>query len=212
MNVSKSVASDWANRGAYWVKKTNPTPQYKPSKRHSKHKPLVLSGHGLRLSVHCGTLLIQCGFTHYPQNKEAYRFFNQDRQLPSRIIILDSSGSISFDALGWLANQNVPLIQINWKGEVLNTSATAYAADPDIVYKQIDFLKNGKSFKYSKMLILQKIVNCYEVINNHSDNSEIESDVLNKIKDKIKILKRGNISDYDELLNIEAICAASYFR
>ena len=211
-NISQSAACDWGLRGDYWLKKINPKSQYKATKKQSKHKPLVLSGHGLRLNVHCGTLLIGCGFTHYPQNKETYRFFPQDRQLPSRIIILDSNGSISLTALEWLANQNVPLIQINWKGEVLNTSSTAYSADPDIVYKQIDYLKSGKAFKYSKMLIIQKIENCYEVIHSHPDNSEIKFDILNKIKDKIKILKGRKINNYEELLNIEAVCAAAYFR
>ena len=109
----------WAERGDYWFQKLNPVPQYKARRRHSSHKPLVLSGHGIRLNVDSGTLLIKCGFTHYPQKREEHRFFPQDRQLPSRIVILDGDGSITFDALQWLSAQNVQLVQINWRGEVV---------------------------------------------------------------------------------------------
>ena len=33
------------------------------------------------------------------------RFFRGDLSLPSRIILLDGSGTISFDVLSWLAEQ-----------------------------------------------------------------------------------------------------------
>jgi hypothetical protein len=32
---------------------------------------------------------------------------------------LDGSGSISFDVLDWLAEQEIPLIRISWTGEVV---------------------------------------------------------------------------------------------
>jgi CRISPR-associated protein Cas1 len=62
----------------------------------------VLVGHGVRLRVHQGTLLVQNGFTHYPQKREELRLFLGDRRLPSRIIALDSDGSISLDVIKWL--------------------------------------------------------------------------------------------------------------
>lgn len=116
-NLAQKDTSDaWAERGEYWQKKLNPIPQYKAKKRRIIHRPLVLSGHGIRLNIECGTLLIKCGFTHYPQEREEYRFFPKDRQLPSRIVILDGDGSITFDALEWLSMQGVSLIQIDWEG------------------------------------------------------------------------------------------------
>ena len=39
----------WGERGEYWQKKMNPVPQYKARKRRILHKPLVLSGHGIKL-------------------------------------------------------------------------------------------------------------------------------------------------------------------
>ena len=68
------------------------------------------------LRVDQGTLLVKDGFTHYPQVQDIRRFFPGDRNMPSRIIIVDGDGNITLDALSWLAQQNVPLVKINWQG------------------------------------------------------------------------------------------------
>jgi hypothetical protein len=77
---------------------------------------LILAGHGVSLRIEAGTLLIRNGFTHYPQKRKTYRFFKGDSDLPPRIIMLDGSGSITFDVLTWLNEQNVPLVKIDRTG------------------------------------------------------------------------------------------------
>lgn len=66
-----AAKNDWTVRGDYWLKKRNPVPQYKTRKHRKIQKPLILSGHGIRLKVEADTLLITCGFTHYPQTRTA---------------------------------------------------------------------------------------------------------------------------------------------
>jgi hypothetical protein len=83
------------------------------------------------LRIDGGSLLIRNGLTHYPQKAETYRFFKGELAIPERIIMLDGTGSISFDVLAWLAEQRVSLIQINWKGEV--SSFTLRPAVPQIL-------------------------------------------------------------------------------
>ena len=210
---SQSNTSEaWSERGDYWLKKINPIPQYKAKKRRIIHKPLVLSGHGIRLNIHCDTLLIKCGFTHYPQKREEYRFFPQDRQLPSRIVILDGDGSISLDALEWLSNQGVSLVQIDWKGDVSSVGGVAYSADFNLVKKQLEFKNNKKGINYSKFLISEKIKNACETVQCISDNSENSQLILNKMREQLKILRKTNITNVTELLTIEGIAAAAYFR
>jgi hypothetical protein len=58
--------------------------------------------------------------------------------IPERIILLDGSGSISFDVLSWLAEQKVSFIRINWKGEIVCVvGASGYSANPFRVRWQI---------------------------------------------------------------------------
>jgi hypothetical protein len=64
--------------------------------------------------VENGALTIQNGFTNYPQQREIIRYFRGDVSLPERIILLDGSGSISFDVLSWLAEQKVSFIRIDY--------------------------------------------------------------------------------------------------
>jgi hypothetical protein len=48
---------------------------------------------GMSLRVENGALLIRNGLSHYPQERETFRFFRGDLLLPSRIILLDGSGT-----------------------------------------------------------------------------------------------------------------------
>lgn len=203
---------DWAIRGDYWIKKLHPTPQYKARKRRAIHKPLVLSGHGIRLNVHAGTLLITCGFTHYPQKREEYRLFPQDRQLPSRIVILDGDGSITIDALKWLAEQGVPLVQIDWRGEVGCIGNASYAANPEFVKHQLAMKDSEAGFDFSLWLIQEKIKNSYEVIKDISSNSSQAQPMLKKMKEQAANMKQNPPKTMLELLTVEGIAAAAYFR
>ncbi len=210
-NVSKKEQDDWSNRGEYWLKKINPIPQYKAQKRRKIHKPLVLSGHGIRLNVDRGTLIIKCGFTHYPQDLEHYRFFPQDRQLPSRIVILDGDGSITFDALDWLSEQNVPLVQINWKGDVSCVGGTtSYSAHPNIVKRQIE-IQQKLGFEFSKWLIVEKTKNAYETLKYISNNSSEAQPILKRMKELESILRKST-NNLSALLSIEGNIAQTYFR
>lgn len=201
----------WAERGDYWPKKINPIPQYKARKRRLIHRPLVVSGHGIKLNVHCGTLLIKCGFTHYPQQREEYRFFPQDRQLPSRIVILDGDGSITFDALEWLSAQCVPLVQIDWRGEVSYVGGANYAAAPVLVKRQRIMEQNGQGFKIATALILQKIENSYDTIKKLHDNSAEAQTALKKIQERIAAFKKKPPSNISALLSAEGVAAMHYF-
>src|SRR5689334_12046581 len=92
----------WADRCNYWLSlHTEPKRRGPPSRQ--SHKPLILTGHGMHLRVDHGALVVRNGFTHYPQAVDENRFFPGDRRLPSRIIVIDGNGNMSFDALSWLS-------------------------------------------------------------------------------------------------------------
>jgi hypothetical protein len=86
------------------------------AKRERPREPLVLCGHGVSLRIEGGALTVRNGLTHYPQKHATHRFFKGDLDLPTRIIMLDGSGSLSFDVLSWLAEQDVSLVRIDWRG------------------------------------------------------------------------------------------------
>src|ERR1700674_4350512 len=108
----------WATRSGMWRARVDKA-SARRTKRAKAQSALILAGHGVSLRVENGALTIQNGFTHYPQKREIIRYFPRDVALPERIILLDGSGSISFDVLSWLAEQKVILIRIDWKGDIV---------------------------------------------------------------------------------------------
>jgi hypothetical protein len=67
-SISAGDDTAWAERCEYWADEpTEPKHRGRPP-RHA-NRPLVITGHGMRLNIHHGTLLIESGFTHYPQER-----------------------------------------------------------------------------------------------------------------------------------------------
>jgi CRISPR-associated endonuclease Cas1 len=119
----------------------------------------------VRLRVHQGTLLVRNGFTHYPQKTEEQRFFPGDAKLPPRIIVLDCDGSISLDVLAWLSRHTIPLVQINWRGEVTSVVGNyGTPIDPVLRQAQLDALSNGVGLELATQLIRDKIAECQETL------------------------------------------------
>lgn len=114
----------WSSRCWFWGRELSGSNKRQSKKQRNK-EPLILAGHGVALRIENGSLFIRGGLTHYPQKPETYRYFRGELNLPERIILLDCSGSISFDVISWLAEQDIPLIQINWKGEIICLTGTS---------------------------------------------------------------------------------------
>jgi len=121
---------DWAKRCELWANRTKKA-SGRRAMRERPRQPLILSGHGVTLRVENGALTIRNGFTRYPQKQESYRFFKGELSIPERIVLIDGSGSVSFDVLSWLAEQGVSLIRVDWRGEVVCVaSRSGYSANP----------------------------------------------------------------------------------
>jgi len=91
-NIGHADDVGWSDRCEFW--RTLAAHKRGIPKKYRYREPLILCGHGIRLRVDHGTLLIRNGFTHYPQKSEDIRFFPGDPNLPDRIVISDGSGGI----------------------------------------------------------------------------------------------------------------------
>jgi hypothetical protein len=65
--LSNSDDQAWAERGAYWQQLADPPQRLYLTRRPGQPRPLVLAGHGVRLRVEHGTLVVRHGFTHHPR-------------------------------------------------------------------------------------------------------------------------------------------------
>jgi CRISPR-associated protein Cas1 len=205
--------SAWAMRSEMWRSRVERA-SVRRTKRAKPQSALILAGHGVSLRIHGGALEIKNGLTHYPQQRETYFFFCGDPDLPKRIILLDASGSVSFDVLSWLNEQNVSLIRIDWKGEIICVAGKAgYSANPFRVQWQLETRGNpGLRIEYCRKLISQKIEASIVTLEKSIRRSEKWERAISSAYAALTKLDEKSLEAIIELRALEANCAAAYFR
>jgi CRISPR-associated endonuclease Cas1 len=207
--MAKSEA--WADRCGYWLK----APVEKRGRGHPRRqasKPLILTGHGMRLRVDNGALVVRNGFTHYPQAVNECRYFRGDRNRPSRIIVVDGSGSVSFDVLAWLAEQAIPLVQIDWRGQVVTVLGSGCGSNPERVAAQLAAQRSGKALAVARSLIAVKIENSVETLLQALPGSTNRDHAVSKLRAEAAGLARRSPKSIRELLGAEGRVAYAYFN
>jgi CRISPR-associated protein Cas1 len=203
----------WAERCEQWLGESRNGSRRRAARARPK-QPLVLCGHGVLLRVERGALTIRNGFTHYPQKQETYRFFNGELTIPPRIIMLDGSGSISFDVLAWLSEQNVSLIRIDWQGNVQTVlSNNGYAANPHRVQWQRETRVDPKQrMAFCIELIIRKIDGCIKTLEKIIPRSPAWEQAMKRAYADLTRLECNPPHDIVSLRALEAGSAAAYFR
>ncbi|MCR9077840.1 MAG: CRISPR-associated endonuclease Cas1 [Hyphomonadaceae bacterium] len=203
---------EWPIRCAYWHSKLQ---KHIPKrKRREKSKTgLVLTGNGLSINVDKGRLIIKDGFTHYPQKASQFEYFKGSLDIPPRIVVVDGKGSITLDALDWLAEQKVPLIRVRYNGE-FNSLLTSggQAADPKKLAWQIRARDDDhERTKFFKPLIQQKFENSIVTLEDFFEPSTFRESAITKISDYVERIKTEPIT-LKSLLGMEAQAASVYFQ
>lgn len=202
----------WAKRASYWEDKINSSLPANSNQKRRRKKPtvLILSGHGVTLHVEQGALSIQNGFTHYPQKRELWRLFPGQSNLPERIVMLDGNGSLSFDVLAWLSNQQIPLVQINWQGEVITVlGGHDHSAESKLVKAQKSANDSTVGLKISNELIKQKIQGCQFTLS-YFPESLPRNRALEKLSKSLAELNQP-VATIEMLRLIEGRAALAYF-
>ena len=204
--------TDWAERSVYWLDQSPIEFTKRATRKRWIRKPLVLTGHGIRLRSENGSLVIADGLTHYPQRQQQLRLFPGDWRLPSRIVILDSKGSITFDALSWMSEQNIPLVQINWKGEVINVAGgNGYAADQQLIEVQRAAQKDGRWVEIVRQLISEKISNAIETLDTALPTSPATELAIKKLQNDAVLMEEDPPSTVDGFRGVEGRVGFAYF-
>jgi CRISP-associated protein Cas1 len=203
----------WATRSGIWRGRM----ERASARRTKRAKPapaLTLSGHGVSLRIEGGALTIQNGFTHYPQKRETIRYFKGDSSLPERIILIDGSGSVSFDVLSWLSEQKVSLIRIDWKGDIVCVAgASGYSANPFRVRWQLETRENAELRNdYCRALISRKIDATIVTLEKAMRRSIKWERAMKSAYAALSRLNENPPETISELRALEANCAAFYFR
>lgn len=208
-----NAAADWTERCEHWTEEA--VKSARPRRRREREStPLILTGHGVSLKVDKSTLLVRDGFTHYPQRQEIRRFFPGDLETPQRIVMVDGSGQLTFDALNWLSEQGVHLVRINWRGDVVCVmAANGYSADPTKLEWQRRTRANDKArLKFACDLIRRKLVASLDTLDAIIPASPVRDTAEARARDAIARIDSGAVNDIAQLRGLEGPCAFAYFN
>ena len=205
-------ADDWAIRSENWLAEIEKM-QPKRRLRDRRKNPLILCGHGVSMRVENGALVIRDGFTHYPQEQATYRYFRGDLELPPRIILLDGSGTLSFDVLSWLGEQGVALARVKWNGEVaVVASGGGYAADATKVdWQRQTRADDARRFAFAADIIWKKLVASIVTLERHVPPSPAREVAMMRTLAGIRRLETETFPDMVDIFSIEGECAGVYF-
>jgi CRISPR-associated endonuclease Cas1 len=161
-----------------------------------------------------GTLLIRNGLTHYPQQREEFCFFKGEPAIPPRIITLDGSGWLSFEVIDWLAEQQVPIVRINWKGEVVSVlGGSGFSADRAKVCWQIETRYDpARRIEFATKLIAHKIANSIETLETVLPASTSRETAVSRLRREHERLQLEPPSTVPQLLGNEGRAGAAYFK
>ncbi len=167
----------------------------------------------MSLRVQNGSLVIRDGLTHYPQEQASHRFFRGDLSLPPRIVLIDGSGTLSFDVLTWLSEQGVALVRIDWSGNVASVlSGQGYGADRAKVQWQVETrADNLRRMALSVDLIRRKVANSIDTLETVLPDSAARDRSCTGLRSDLEILTQNPPTDIQVLRGIEGRASATYF-
>ncbi len=202
----------WAERGDYWEQHAAITqPRTEHRGRQFVREPLILTGHGVKFRIEQRTLVIRNGFTHYPQRRQEWRFFPGDRTLPSRIIVLDADGSISLHVVAWLARHAIPLVLLDWQGQVTSVlNGDGNAPDAALLQAQRATQYDGQGLQLATRLIRAKLDACIETLR-HLPPSLSRDQAIARVQRSVQELVVLPPPTIEALRLVEGRAAFAYF-
>jgi len=202
----------WVTRNEHWLSEQDQRKGFTP-KRNAKREPLILCGHGVSLNIDKGSLLIKDGFTHYPQVRKQYRYFRGDIRLPSRIIMLDGKGSLSFDVIDWLADMHIPLVRLDYQGKAVSViGGTGYASDLEKVQWQVETRNDPeKRLEFCRQLITRKLQASHKTLRDIIPDSKARSVAMVATEAAVNRLENNQCKSIEDIRMLEANSAARYF-
>jgi CRISPR-associated endonuclease Cas1 len=128
--------------------------------------------------------------------------------------MLDGSGTLSFDVMTWLSEQNIPLIHLDYQGEAVSViGGSGFAMDPAKVQWQIETRNDpDRRLDFCCDLIDAKLRTSLRTLTEVVPDSSARQVAISRAEAALSRLTGGSVRSVDELRMIEAAAAASYFN
>ncbi len=149
------------------------------AKRERSSRTLILAGHGANIRVERDALIVTEGHTHNPQTPLTHTLFRGMHDV-GRIICLHPSGSLSFPAVQWCAEQDITVTLLDRSGAVLATLTPEAKVDVLLRRKQYLAASTGQDVLIARELVRRKLERQQQTVRAHHElpGSERAKEVL----------------------------------
>lgn len=160
------------------------------------------------------SLSVRDGNTHYPSQRRERRFFNGALDIPPAFVVLDGSGTITLDAIDWLARHRVPLIRIRWDGQFASivTSGGQAASADKVDWQQRTRTNPRARLAFASEIVGQKASNTLATLEGYLPRGLLWDRACKNIETRVRSLKANPPRTFASLLGFEGSIAADYFR
>jgi CRISPR-associated protein Cas1 len=126
---------------------------------------------------------------------------------------LTKDGGLSFAALAWLSEHDIPRIQINWRGEIINVvNGNPKIVIPEKLKSQLKVRNQNGGLNFALKLIRAKIANSIETLRRAFPKSGNVDLAITKLDTLIRLLKSNPPSNVSQLMGIEGRVGYAYFN
>src|ERR1700756_3751243 len=167
-----------------------------------KHGVLLMWGFGMSLRVQNGHLSAEWGIGEERHRAHLPRV---NRNL-KRVIVIDSDGFATFDAIRWIGDIGASLIFLDRRGKLLFASTPTAPSDVRLRRAQCLALGNGTALKISRELISQKLDGQAAIVRDMLGTSAA-ADAILRLKAEL-----AEANDIDAVRLVEALAAKIYWN
>ena len=164
---------------------------------------LVLNGHGIRVQVNAGHLLLHDGIADERRTIRLPRVGHGLR----RLVMIGSDGFITLEALRWLADQGAAFVMLDRRGKVLAVTGPVSPSDAKLRRSQALALGNGAALKISKELIAKKLTGQELVVREMLHASTSAADTISRFRNELP-----KADSLDQVRLIESQAARCYWQ
>jgi CRISP-associated protein Cas1 len=176
-----------------------------------KQRTLILSGYGASLSIRRDCLILQDGaIGTKPDALTLYRGVHA----VAKIVLLDASGSLTFDALRWCREQRITLFLLDYRAALCAT-LTPDGEQSDAVLRRAQYLahETGVAVQIAQEMVRRKLRSQAATLKVFFGTDDHAADVLHS---SLAWLEMDTpplwLSQMDKLLSLEGRCANAYFE
>jgi CRISPR-associated protein Cas1 len=175
-----------------------------------KQRTLVLTSYNASLSVRRDCLVVADGCIR--DKAEPLTLYRGVHNV-SRIILVDVTGSLTFDALQWCREQHITIVVLNYRADVL-TVFNPDGEESDGVLRRAQYLAqvSGRAVDIARHIVWRKIQTQATTLRAYFPESSHAGDV---VRSALAWLEMPTppvwLEQTDKLLSLEGRCANAYF-